>query len=174
MPRFGHAVLLPAFTAIALALAAAGAAAQELSAGDREFINTAAEGGHAEVAAGETAATSENAAVAGFGRQMVEDHTKMNDELAALAKKKGVTPPSSADVASQAKTAVTGALPGTAFDKQYVSSQLDDHRETLQLLQDQARSGQDPELKAFAEKYAPVVQQHIAELQDLQKRPELQ
>ena len=84
------------------------------------------------------------------------------------------TPPSSADLASQAKTAVTGALPGATFDKQYVSSQLDDHQEALQLLQNEAKSGQAPELKAFAEKYIPVVQRHIAELQDLQKRPELQ
>ena len=98
----------------------------------------------------------------------------MNDELAAIAEKKGVEPPSSADLASQAKTAVTSVLPGSTFDKQYVSSQLDDHNETLQLLQNEAQNGQDPELKAFAEKGIPIVQKHIQELQDLQKRPELQ
>jgi putative membrane protein len=173
MPLSRHLLSPLAATALVLAVLNA-ASAQQLSEGDREFITTAAEAGHAEVATGQTAAESENAAVAAFGKQMVEEHSKMNDELAALAQKKGVTPPSSADLASQAKTTVTGALPGTTFDEQYVSSQLDDHQETLQLLQNEAKSGQDPELKAFAEKYVPVVQKHIAELHDLQKRPELQ
>jgi putative membrane protein len=121
-----------------------------LSDADRAFIEQAARGGHAEVSMGESAAKSENAAISAFGKQMIADHGMMNDELAALAKQKGVEPPTSADLASQAKGAVVGALPGTTFDKQYVSSQLDDHNETLALFQQEAQSGQDPELKALA------------------------
>jgi predicted outer membrane protein len=87
---------------------------------------------------GESAAESENAAVSAFGKQMIADHGMMNDELAALAKRKGVEPPTGPDLASQAKGAVVGVMPGTAFDKQYVSSQLDDHKETLALYQKEA------------------------------------
>jgi putative membrane protein len=164
-----------ALGAAALCLAVATAAAQTtLSDADREFIEQAAEGGHAEVAMGQSAAESENPAISAFGKQMVADHGKMNDELAALAERKGVEPPSSADLASQAKGAATAVLPGETFDKQYVSSQLDDHEETLALFQQEARSGQDPDLRALAEKGIPVIQRHIAELQELQKRPELQ
>jgi putative membrane protein len=170
----GNWRVLAPLSAISLALAVATAGAQELSETDREFISTAAKGGHAEVAAGNMAAESENAAVSAFGKQMVTEHTQMNEELAALAQKKGIEPPSSADLASQAKSALMNVMPGAAFDKQYVSTQIDDHQETLELLQNQAQSGQDPELKAFAQKYIPVVEKHIAELQDLQKRPELQ
>jgi putative membrane protein len=161
--------------AIALCLATPGARAQaNLSDGDREFVENAAESGYAEVTTGKAAAKSDNAAVRDFGNQMVDEHSKMNDELAAIAKQKGVTPPSSADLGSQAKNALLNVLPGKTFDKQYVSSQLDDHQETLQLMQREAQSGQDPDLKAFAEKSVPVIQKHIDELQALQKRPELQ
>jgi putative membrane protein len=141
---------------------------------DRAFIEQAAQSGHAEVSMGESAVESENPAVSAFGKQMIADHGRMNDELAALAKRKGVEPPASADLASQAKGAATTVLPGATFDKQYVSSQLDDHKETLTLFQREAQSGQDPDLKALAEKGIPIIQQHIAQLEELQKRPELQ
>lgn len=166
--------MLPSLSAAALAFLVLDAHAQGLTGYDRGFIAEVAQAGHAEVAAGEAAAKSENQAVAAFGRQMVEEHTKMNEELAGIARQLGTTPPESPDVASQAKTALTGMLPGTAFDKQYVSSQISDHQQTLERLQGYAQVGEEPALKAFVEKYIPVVQRHIAELQELQKRPELQ
>ena len=145
-----------------------------LSDGDREFIEQAAQGGHAEVSMGQSAAESKNPAISAFGKQMVADHSKMNDELAMLAKRKGFEPPASADMASQAKGALVDALPGKTFDSQYVSSQLDDHKETLALFQQEAQSGQDPDLKALALKGIPTIQQHITQLEQLQKMPELQ
>ncbi len=161
--------------AATLCLAASTVQAQTgLSDGDREFIEEAAHGCHAEVSMGETAAKSENAAVSAFGKQMIADHGKMNDELATLAKQKGVEPPTSADLSSQAKGALVGVLSGKAFDKQYVSSQLDDHKETLKLFQKEAESGQDPDLKALATKGVPIIQEHIAKLEELQKMTELQ
>jgi putative membrane protein len=160
--------------AIALCLAVSGATAQPaLGEADRDFVEKAAESGHAEVSMGKAAAGSRNAAIRDFGRRMVEEHGRMNDELAGIARRKGVTPPASPDVGSQAKGAVTSVLPGQAFDTQYVSSQLDDHRETLQLLQRQAQAGQDPDLKAFARKYMPVVQRHIDQLQQLHAQPDI-
>ena len=83
---------------------------------------------------------------------MIADHGKMNDELATLAKAKGVEPPSDADLASQAKAVAEERPSGTTFDRQYVSSQLDDHKETLALFEKEVQSGQDPELKALAER----------------------
>jgi putative membrane protein len=164
-----------AAAAFCLALGAAAAQAQTaLSDADREFIEQAAEGGHAEVAMGQSAAESENPAISAFGKQMIADHGKMNDELATLAKQKGVEPPSSANLASQTKGAATAVLPGETFDKQYVSSQLDDHKETLALFQQEAQSGQDPDLKALAAKGIPIIQRHIAKLEELQRMPELQ
>jgi putative membrane protein len=164
-----------ALTTAALALmASAGVAQTSLSDTDRQFIEQAAEGGHAEVSMGQSAAKSENPAVSAFGKQMIADHTKLNDQLAAVAKEKGVEPPASPDLGSQAKGAMTSVLPGKTFDSQYVSSQLDDHKETLALFQQEAQSGQDPDLKALAKKGIPVIQEHIAKLEHLQKMPELQ
>ena len=158
---------------VGLVLSTANAQTQ-LSEQDQDFIETAAQSSAAEVAMGKTASESKNAAVAEFGRMMITEHTQMNEELASIASQKGVTPPTSPDLASQAKDAAMNVLPGDTFDSQYVSSQLDDHQETLELLQKQVQEGQDPDLKAFAQKYVPVVQKHIDQLNQLKTHPELQ
>lgn len=163
-----------AFGAAATLLVGTSAFAQgSLSEGDRKFVDTAAESGHAEISAGHEAMESKNNAIAVFGTQMIAEHTKMNDELAAIAKRKGYTPPASPDLVSRAEGAALSVLPGSTFDKTYVSRQISAHQSTLQALQTQAESGQDPELKEFARKYIPTVEKHIAELEDLQKRPDL-
>lgn len=163
-----------AFLAAALVGTAVNAAQAAVSEADRQFIEQAAMAGHEEVTSGKTAAESKNPAIAQFGRQMVEEHVQMNQELATLAKQKGVEPPESASLADQAKGAATSVLPGATFDKTYVSQQLADHQETLQLMQKQASSGDDPDLKTLAQKAIPIIQKHLTELEALQKLPELQ
>ena len=160
--------------ATAFAGFASGAARADVSEADRDFIEKAAMGGHEEVATGQTAAQSKNSAIADFGNQMVREHGQMNEELAALAKQKGVEPPDSASLMQQAKGVATSVLQGATFDRTYVSQQLADHKETLALMEKQASSGDDPDLKAFASKGIPVVKKHITELEALQKQPGMQ
>jgi putative membrane protein len=168
--RFARFVL-PTFTAVALTLSVGAAQAQQaLSEGDQSFIDQLAQGGYAEVEAGKLATESKNQAVANFGKQMVADHTRMNEELAALAKSKGYEPPTSADLASKAKSALLNVMPGATFDKQYADSQVDDHQETLELLQNEARNGQDPDLKALAEKAIPKIEEHLTMARQLQSQ----
>src|SRR5688572_8467659 len=65
------------------------------SAQDREFVQNAAQAGHAEVQTGKLASTKANSAdVRRFGAQMVTDHGKANAELASIAKSKGIAVPS--------------------------------------------------------------------------------
>ncbi len=155
----------PLLLATAIAGLSIGTARADVSDADRAFIDKLAMAGQAEVASGETAAKSENAAIADFGRQMIREHGELNQELAALAKQKGVEPPTSASLTDQAKGAVMSVLPGATFDEQYVSQQLSDHKEVLALLEKEASSGDDPDLRALATKAIPVVQKHITELE---------
>lgn len=168
--RFARFVL-PTFTAVALTLSVGAAQAQQtLSEGDQDFVDQLAHGGYAEIQAGKMAAESENQAVASFGKKMVEDHTRLNEQLATLAKSKGYEPPTSADLASKAKGALLNVMPGATFDKQYADAQVNDHQETLELLQNEARNGQDPDLKAMAEKAIPTIEEHLSMARQLQSQ----
>ena len=65
---------------------------------DTDFMKEAAIGGMAEVELGRLAATKAvNAEVKKFGQMMVEDHSKANADLKALASKKNVTLPTDVD-----------------------------------------------------------------------------
>jgi putative membrane protein len=171
---------VPALLATAAFLAIAGCsspqglsdmsgAAASLSATDRTFISQAAYGSLSEVALGQLAMQqASNTEVRAFGQQMVNEHTRMNEDLIAIATSKGVTPPSAPDPGRQAVSAQLAQLEGAEFDRQYTTQQLADHEATLTLLQGEASSGQDPELRSFAERYVPVVEDHVAMLRRLQ------
>jgi putative membrane protein len=141
---------------------AAGAAAKagsKLSAADKTFMMNAAKGGMMEVEMGKIAAQSaQSADVKKFGNRMVNDHSKANGELMALAKEEGVT-------LSGAKS------PGKwKSDKDYMDMMVKDHQADLAEFQKEAQSGTDPDVKAFAAKGAKMVSAHLKMAQDTQAK----
>jgi len=136
---------------------------------DTAFANKAAIGGMAEVALGKMATgKATSASVKDFGSMMVMDHGKANAELLAIAQKKNITLPTSLDAEHQAKSDSLSKLRGKDFDKAYAAGMVADHKKTLALMQTEAQSGTDPELKAFAAKTAPVVQAHLDKITRIQ------
>ena len=65
-----------------------------LSPADRKFINEAASGGMAEIQLGQLALKQGSSdAVKQYAQHMIDEHTRVNKELMAIATQKGVTPP---------------------------------------------------------------------------------
>lgn len=128
---------------------------------DMSFYKSLAEGGIAEVRDGKLAQErSKDPKIQDFGAMMVKDHSAANQDLMALAQSKGIKLPGGPGMGADAKKAELDVLTGEAFDKSYVKSQVKGHRETLELLQKEISSGQDPQAKAFAQKILPTVQAH--------------
>jgi putative membrane protein len=148
-------------SAPAAATAGSAPAAAKVSRGDRSFFVTAAEDGMAEVELGKLAQQKGGSEqVKGFGTQMVTDHTKAGDELKALASSKGVTLPSTPgkhqkDIDKLAKKS------GADFDRDYARHMVDAHKKAVSLFQKTAKSGGDADVKTFAGKTLPTLQQHL-------------
>lgn len=66
---------------------------------------------------------------------MVGDHSKANEELASLAKSKGLNPPAAPDGEHQKVLDKFSALKGRAFDVEYWKQMLDDHKKTIVLFE---------------------------------------
>lgn len=133
-----------------------------VTAEDAKFATDAANGGLAEVALGKLAQIkATNPQVKNFADMMVTDHSKANDELAAIAKAKNITLPAAPDADHQKKLEDLSKLSGKDFDKAYVDAMVDGHKKTLDLMNMAAKDCKDSELKAFAVKTAPVVQTHL-------------
>ena len=67
-----------------------------------------------------------------------------------------------------ADTAALKNTAGTAFDTAYIAGQVAGHIQMEQVMQTEIQSGSDPDLKAFAGKTLPVVQDHLKMAQQLQ------
>jgi putative membrane protein len=132
---------------------------------DTTFAAKAAVGGMAEVELGKMAAAKgTDNKVKDFGKMMVTDHGKANNELIGIAKGKNIMLPAGLDGEHQAKSDSLSKLSGKDFDMAYVNAMIDGHKKTLALMQSEASNGKDAELKAFAAKTAPVVQMHLTEI----------
>lgn len=139
------------------------------AASDTAFANKAVIGGMAEVALGKMAAAKgASSEVRNFGKMMVSDHTKANEELMGIAKKNNISLPTGLDAEHQAKSDSLNKLSGKDFDKAYIKAMVDDHQRTLAIMNKQASGGQDVDFKAFAVKTAPIVKHHLDEIMKMQ------
>jgi putative membrane protein len=129
---------------------------------DRIFAREVLIGGHAEVIFGKLAAERAHAtAVKQFAERMVQDHTHAGDTLMSLAKAAAVPLPEGLDRDHRAVQGELNTLNGAAFDDAYIRGQITDHQQTVQLLEFEVGSGQDPALKQFAIQTLPLVMRHL-------------
>jgi putative membrane protein len=132
---------------------------------DATFYKKAAEGGLAEVEAGNLAQQKGNSqAVKDFGAMMVKDHSAANDKLQALAASKNIGLPTSMSIGEMATKAKLDVLSGDTFDKSYIKSQIKDHQGAIALFKKEIASGQDPDAKAFASATLPTLRMHLKKI----------
>jgi putative membrane protein len=136
---------------------------------DVAFAMKAAQGGMAEVQMGQLAVqNASNPDVKAFGQQMVDDHTKANDKLKAVAQAQNMTLPESLNAKHQAEYSKLQALSGPSFDREYVKCMVKDHEEDVKEFQKEANTGKDPQIKAFASETLPILEQHLSNIKSIQ------
>jgi putative membrane protein len=129
---------------------------------DQVFAHKAAAGGMAEVEMGQLASkNAESPDVKQFGERMVTDHSKANDELKQLAEKQQITLPTTLDPKHKALHDRLAKLNGAAFDKAYMSAMVKDHQEDVAAFQRESKAGKNDELKAWASKTLPTLEEHL-------------
>jgi putative membrane protein len=130
-----------------------------LTAADRNFITQAASGGWSEIALDRIAQQqASDPVVRDFATIMAAERMRANEDLAALAKARGVAVPVAPDPGRQAAASVLRSLSGPAFDDRYMEQQAADHEMSLVLYRNAANSSRDPDLRRFAQQYAPMIE----------------
>lgn len=129
---------------------------------DKDFLLAAAQGGMTEVKLGELAARNGSRDdVKEFGRMMVKDHTRINEDLRALAAEKGVILADTVDAKHQEELDKMAALTPAGFDEAYIAAMIKGHKTVAKEFKAEAVLTQDPDIKSFLEKSAPVVEGHL-------------
>jgi len=135
---------------------------------DEEFVRKAAAGGLFEVKSAQFAmdqASSDQAKK--FARHLLEDHTKANQELMALAARKGWTVPPGMEQKQADMLARVGKMTGKSFDSEFAKQQVDAHEETIKLFERAAKDCKDSDLRDWADKKVPALKEHLKMARDL-------
>src|SRR4028119_1355483 len=133
-----------------------------LSSKDRTFVMQAGQLSMMEVELGRLAVQrGSSPAVKQYGQEMVEDHTRANQELMQLAMQKQVELPTEMSTQNTAMIDRLSGLSGSSFDTAYKQAMIDSHNQAIALFQAQSQQGQDPQLKAWATQKLPNLQAHL-------------
>jgi len=129
---------------------------------DADFAVDAADGGRLEVQLGQLALkNSSNEEIKKFGQSMIDDHTKANEELKALADRKGITLPVALSDKNQKNYEDLAGKTGLDFDKAYSEFMVKDHKEDIDEFKKEAEKGTDPEIKAWARGKISTLEHHL-------------
>lgn len=141
----------------------------KLARADVAFMKQAAENNHAEIESSRLAAQkASDPAVKAFAQQMVAEHGKTGQELAALAGAKGVELPDGPSMMQKGKLKLLETADGADFDRRYSETMgLAAHRDNIKLFQKASADARDADVKAFAAKTLPALQQHLQMAQKL-------
>ncbi|MDR6917235.1 putative membrane protein [Pseudomonas sp. 3296] len=159
---------------LALAVALSSSMGTAFAATSNDFVDKAAAGGIAEIETSRLALEkSTSADVKAFANMMITDHSKANDELAALAKKHDIEVPDSTTLVKQAKEKILD-MRDESFDAAYANNQVKAHEDTIELFKKEANTVTDDkvkgatELKGFAQKMLPALEKHLEMAKKLQ------
>ncbi len=159
-------LLAAAFTGLFLSAAVgqAPAAAQQPKslASDSAFIATAGSAGLLQVKLGKLAEKKgSSTSVAEFGKRMVTDYSKTNEELKAAAKNAGFPEPVllRQDQLTFDRFNVMGR---SAFDKNYMAEMVKQHGDAVRLFQQESSGGKVQSLKQLASRMLPEAEQRLS------------
>jgi putative membrane protein len=128
----------------------------------QQFVTKASEANLAEIKTSQLALSkSQDAQVRNFAQEMIDDHTKANQELATLAGQKNLKVPDDTDMSHRASMKLLEAKSGASFDKSYIDQMQKDHQKAVALFREASKSSKvDADLKAFATSTLPTLQHH--------------
>lgn len=142
------------------------------SVSDKNFVKEAMQGDMAEIQLAQLAQQKASSqGVKQFAQKMIDDHTKLDDQIKPIAQQLGVSQPTELDAKHKSVQSKLEGLSGADFDKEYIKDMVSDHQEDLSKFQQEANSAQNPELKNAASQAAPIISQHLQMAKNLEKNP---
>jgi putative membrane protein len=136
----------------------------------QDFVMEAAVSDMFEIESSKLAQTkAQDASIKTFAGKMIEDHTKTSEELKALVSggKVQAQIPAAMDDTHKKMIDKLNGLNGKDFDKQYASDQQSAHKDAVSLFERYAKGGDNGDLKGFAGKHLPHLQEHLKMANDL-------
>jgi len=155
-------VLAAALLALAAPVRAQNAQPSAAPPAREKFAQTAAMTDMFEIQAGRLAQQkSTEKAYKDFAAMIISDHTKTSEQLKSMAPKLHVQLPQELDRAHKAKIEELSSVDGAAFDRRFKAAQLEGHKQAIAEFERYANSGDNADLKSWAEQTLPTLKTHL-------------
>jgi putative membrane protein len=143
------------------------------SAATKQFIEKVAVSDMFEIQSNKLALDKSNDdAIQRFAKKMVDDHTQTSDELKSMVQDmQGIQLPTQMDDLHRQKLQKLQAADGRQFHQLYRAQQIEAHQAAVKLFDGYAKNGDASELKSWAQKTLPILQQHLQHAQALPQNP---
>jgi len=114
---------------------------------------------------------SQNAELKRMAQQIIADHERTSGELkTAAGSAQGVTVPTAMDERRQGMIDNLRQAPAEQFDRVYLAQQTAAHNEAVTLYRTYGENGDNQQLKAFATKTLPALQNHLQMAQAMERQ----
>lgn len=134
---------------------------------ERRWITKTADAGTTEVELAELATEqATNPDVKKYAQMLVDDHTKVNDELKGIATAKGVTLESE-DLGSDRAYKRLSKKTDMDFDREFVEHMIDSHEDSIKRFEKASADSKDADIRAFAAKHVDHLRGHLAKAETL-------
>ena len=129
---------------------------------DQNFVEKAVQGGLGEVQAAQLAQSkSQNTQVLNLANMLINDHSKVNNDLTEKANNIAIKVPSTLSHRDQQEYTRLNDLSGRAFEREYLQSEISDHENTIALFKFEEKNGKNSTLRNFASNTLPTLQNHL-------------
>jgi len=155
---------------VAFVTAIAFAQSPHLSRVDRLFLASAADDEMTEAHLGQMAeAKAEKSSVKDFAAKLDREQTQAYASLTTLAAKEGTAVPKGIDLRRNKPVGELARLKGSRFDDEFLRVEVRKNRAALALFKREARYGRDTEVKAYAVKEIPTLEEQLRSTEALMK-----
>lgn len=104
---------------------------------------------------------SKNADVKQFAQRMQKDHSQAQEELKKIAQKENIELPTEMSGEQSMKYTEFEKKSTKRFDKDYSDLMVKEHTADVEYLQKAVKELNDPEMKSYAQKTLPILEEHL-------------
>jgi putative membrane protein len=141
---------------------------RKATAADTKFVNEAAQTGMAEVEMGRAAKNlGKSDGVKDFGQKLIDDHQKANRQLEIIAGRLGIPVPTQLDAEHKKHVQMLNSSKDADFDSVFARHMVEGHEKAVQLFTREAKTADARDLRDFAQKTLPTLQEHLKIAKDL-------
>jgi putative membrane protein len=137
---------------------------------DRDFLIKVANANQAEIQYSQLAdKRASSNQVKDFASMLVKDHKGAGDKLADLLKGRKLAIVTGLDKDTRDEASRLGKLEGVDFDRAYLHCMIKEHKSAIAIFENQAKNGQESDIRDFAKTLLPDLRQHLKKAEQLAK-----